>query len=752
MSVIEKDVKQQTGWRNFTKGTWTKSVDVNDFLVHNLSPYYGDEAFLAGATQNTKELWEIVSDLTKKERDNGGVLDVDVNTPGTIISHQPGYLDQSKEQIVGVQTDAPFKRSIQPTGGIRMMIDACEAYGFEMPQGVIDIFTNIRKTHNQGVFDAYTSDMRAARKAGIITGLPDAYGRGRIIGDYRRVALYGVDFLIRNKKGELNALEVDVIDEDVIRLREELSEQIRALQELKQLGDMHGFDISLPATTAKEAFQWLYFGYLAAIKEQNGAAMSLGRVSSFLDIYIERDLQEGILSEEQAQELVDHFVMKLRIVKFLRTPDYNELFSGDPTWVTESIGGMSVNGETRVTKNSFRFLHTLHNLGPAPEPNLTVLWSTKLPEAFKDYCSKVSIETSSIQYENDDLMRPIYGDDYGIACCVSAMKIGKQMQFFGARANLAKALLYAINGGRDEKSGAQVGPEYPAITSEVLDYNEVMKRFKPMMEWLAKLYMNTLNVIHYMHDKYSYERIEMALHDRDIVRTMACGIAGLSVTADSLSAIKYAKVKPIRNEQGIAVDFEIEGDFPCYGNNEDSVDSIAVELVENFMGMIRKHKAYRNAVPTQSVLTITSNVVYGKKTGTTPDGRKAGEPFAPGANPMHGRDKKGALASLGSVAKLPYEHSLDGISNTFSIVPKALGKEETTRKSNLTAMMDGYFGQNAHHLNVNVFDRQQLIDAMDHPENYPQLTIRVSGYAVNFIKLTREQQLDVINRTFHGSM
>ncbi|MHA7579777.1 formate C-acetyltransferase [Paenibacillus vandeheii] len=752
MSVIEKDVKQQTGWRNFTKGTWTKSVDVNDFLVRNLSPYYGDEAFLAGATQNTKELWDIVSDLTKKERDNGGVLDVDVNTPATIVSHQPGYLDKSKEQIVGVQTDAPFKRSIQPFGGIRMMIDACEAYGFEMPQGVIDIFTNIRKTHNQGVFDVYTSDMRAARKAGIITGLPDAYGRGRIIGDYRRVALYGVDFLIRNKKGELNALEVDVIDEDVIRLREELSEQIRALQELKQLGEMHGFDISLPATTAKEAFQWLYFGYLAAIKEQNGAAMSLGRVSSFLDIYIERDLQEGLLTEEQAQELVDHFVMKLRIVKFLRTPDYNELFSGDPTWVTESIGGMSVNGETRVTKNSFRFLHTLNNLGPAPEPNLTVLWSTKLPEAFKQYCTKISIETSSIQYENDDLMRPIYGDDYGIACCVSAMKIGKQMQFFGARANLAKALLYAINGGRDEKSGAQVGPEYPAITSEVLDYNEVMKRFKPMMEWLAKLYMNSLNVIHYMHDKYSYERIEMALHDRDIVRTMACGIAGLSVAADSLSAIKYAKVKPIRNEQGIAIDFEIEGEFPCYGNNEDSVDSIAVELVESFMGMIRKHKAYRNAIPTQSVLTITSNVVYGKKTGTTPDGRKAGEPFAPGANPMHGRDKKGALASLGSVAKLPYEHSLDGISNTFSIVPKALGKESDTRKSNLVAMMDGYFGQGAHHLNVNVFDRQQLIDAMDHPENYPQLTVRVSGYAVNFIKLTREQQLDVINRTFHGSM
>lgn len=752
MSVIEKDVKVQTGWRNFVKGTWNRSVDVNDFLVHNLTPYYGDEEFLAGATQNTKDLWEIVSDLTKKERENGGVLDVDVNTPSTIVSHQPGYLDKEKEQIVGVQTDAPFKRSIQPFGGIRMMIDACQAYGFEMPQEVIDIFTNIRKTHNQGVFDAYTSEMRAARKAGIITGLPDAYGRGRIIGDYRRVALYGVDFLIRDKKSQLNSLEVDAMDEDVIRLREEISEQIRALQELKQLGEMHGFDISLPATNAKEAFQWLYFGYLAAIKEQNGAAMSLGRVSSFLDIYIERDLQEGVLTEEQAQELVDHFVMKLRIVKFLRTPDYNELFSGDPTWVTESIGGMSVNGETRVTKNSFRFLHTLYNLGPAPEPNLTVLWSVKLPEAFKEYCTKVSIETSSIQYENDDLMRPIYGDDYGIACCVSAMKIGKQMQFFGARANLAKALLYAINGGRDEKSGAQVGPEYPAITSEVLDYNEVLKRFKPMMEWLAKLYMNTLNVIHYMHDKYSYERIEMALHDRDILRTMACGIAGLSVAADSLSAIKYAKVKPIRNEQGIAVDFEIEGEFPCYGNNDDRVDSIAVELVESFMGMIRKHKAYRNALPTQSVLTITSNVVYGKKTGTTPDGRKAGEPFAPGANPMHGRDKKGALASLGSVAKLPYEHSLDGISNTFSIVPKALGKEGDIRKSNLVAMMDGYFSQGAHHLNVNVFDRQQLIDAMEHPENYPQLTVRVSGYAVNFIKLTREQQLDVINRTFHGSM
>lgn len=748
MSVIEKEA----GWKGFKSGKWTKRIDVNDFIAENITPYYGSDEFLAGPTNNTKALWDIVSDLTKKERENGGVLDVDVHTPSTITSHQPGYLDKDKEQIVGVQTDEPFKRSIQPFGGIRMMIDACNAYGFEMPQAVVDIFNGIRKTHNQGVFDAYTPEMRAARKAGIITGLPDAYGRGRIIGDYRRVSLYGVDALIQDKLRELAELEVDAMDEPIIRLREELSEQMRALKELKEMAAMHGYDISKPANTAKEAFQWLYFGYLAAIKEQNGAAMSLGRVSSFLDIYIQRDLAEGKLTEETAQELVDHFVMKLRIVKFLRTPDYNELFSGDPTWVTESIGGMSVNGETRVTKNSFRFLHTLYNLGPAPEPNLTVLWSEKLPEAFKKYCSKVSIETSSIQYENDDLMRPIYGDDYGIACCVSAMRIGKQMQFFGARANLAKALLYAINGGRDEKSGAQVGPEYPAITAEILNYDEVMKRFKPMMEWLAKLYMNTLNVIHYMHDKYSYERIEMALHDRDILRTMACGIAGLSVAADSLSAIKYAKVKPVRNEQGIAVDFEIEGDFPCYGNNDDRVDSIAVELVEAFMSMIRKHKAYRDAMPTQSVLTITSNVVYGKKTGTTPDGRKAGEPFAPGANPMHGRDKKGALASLTSVAKLPYEDSLDGISNTFSIVPKALGKESEIRVNNLVSMLDGYFGSKAHHLNVNVFDREQLMDAMEHPENYPQLTIRVSGYAVNFVKLTREQQLDVINRTFHGSM
>ncbi|WP_223066516.1 formate C-acetyltransferase [Paenibacillus caui] len=753
MSVIEREVTNaQPGWRGFKGGKWEKEVNVRDFIAQNITPYYGNESFLQGATQNTKDLWKIVSDLSKKEREAGGVLDVDVNTPATIVSHKPGYLDKEKEQIVGVQTDEPFKRSLQPFGGIRMMIDACKAYGFEVPEQIVKMFTDIRKTHNQGVFDAYTPEMRAARKAGIITGLPDAYGRGRIIGDYRRVALYGTDFLVAQKKQEQRELEVDVIDEDVIRLREELSEQIRALGELKEMAAMHGFDISKPAATAKEAFQWVYFGYLAAVKEQNGAAMSLGRVSSFLDAYIERDLAEGTLTEQEAQELVDHFVMKLRIVKFLRTPEYNELFSGDPTWVTESIGGMAVDGKTRVTKNSFRFLHTLYNLGPAPEPNLTVLWSENLPESFKKFCSKVSIETSAIQYENDDLMRPIYGDDYGIACCVSAMEIGKQMQFFGARANLAKVLLYAVNGGKDEKSGVQVGPEYPAITSEVLDYNEVKKRLIPMMEWLAKLYVNALNVIHYMHDKYSYERIEMALHDRDILRTMACGIAGLSVATDSLSAIKYAKVKPIRNEQGIAVDFEIEGEFPCYGNNDDRVDSIAVDLVETFMGMIRKHKTYRNALPTQSILTITSNVVYGKKTGTTPDGRKAGQPFAPGANPMHGRDKKGALASLSSVAKLPYEHSLDGISNTFSIVPKALGKEAETRKSNLVAMMDGYFGGHAHHLNVNVFDREQLLDAMEHPENYPQLTIRVSGYAVNFIKLSREQQLDVISRTFHESM
>lgn len=690
--------------------------------------------------------------LFKKERENGGTLDVDTKTVSGIAAYAPGYLDKELETIVGLQTDAPLKRAVMPYGGIKMVENSCEAFGYELDPEIKDIFTKYRKTHNQGVFDVYTPEMRAARKSGIITGLPDAYGRGRIIGDYRRVALYGVDALIEDKNEQKKSLEVSCMDEEVIRLREEITEQISALNELKKMAESYGFDISKPATNSKEAVQWLYFGYLGAVKDQNGAAMSLGRTSTFLDIYFERDLKAGIVTEEELQEYMDHFVMKLRMVKFLRTPDYNNLFSGDPTWVTECIGGMGIDGRTLVTKNSFRMLNTLYTLGPSPEPNLTVLWSTKLPQGFKDFCSKVSIDTSSVQYENDDLMRAYWGDDYGIACCVSAMRIGKQMQFFGARVNLAKTLLYAINGGVDEKSGVQVGPRFEPITSEYLDYDEVMSKFEPFTDWLATLYVNTLNVIHYMHDKYSYEALEMALHDRDIFRTMACGMAGLSVCADSLSAIKHAKVKTIRNEQGIAVDFEIEGDYPKYGNNDDRVDSIAVELVESFMNKIRKNKTYRNSYPTQSILTITSNVVYGKKTGNTPDGRRAGAPFAPGANPMHGRDTNGALASLSSVAKLPYEHAQDGISNTFSIVPAALGKDMTERINNLSAMMDGYFAQNAHHLNVNVFDRATLEDAMEHPEEYPQLTIRVSGYAVNFIKLTKEQQLDVINRTFHGKM
>ncbi|MUV38960.1 Formate C-acetyltransferase [Lentibacillus sp. JNUCC-1] len=677
---------------------------------------------------------------------------MDTSIVSTITSHAPGYIDKAKERIVGLQTDVPFKRSLQPFGGIRMAVAACESYGYKVDQDVQDTFTHFRKTHNQGVFDAYTPEMRRARKAGIITGLPDAYGRGRIIGDYRRVALYGVDRLIEAKQQDLAEIGANgAMFDDVMRDREETTEQIRALHELKEMAAGHGFDISRPATTAHEAFQWLYFGYLAAIKEQNGAAMSLGRVSTFLDIYIERDLAKGRLTEETAQELVDHFVMKLRLVKFARTPDYNELFSGDPTWVTESIGGVALDGTPLVTKNSFRFLHTLKNLGPAPEPNLTVLWSENLPERFKRFCAKMSIETSSIQYENDDLMRDIYGDDYGIACCVSAMTIGKQMQFFGARANLAKALLYAINGGVDEISHVQVAPAYAPITSDVLDFEEVMEKYDTMLDWLAGLYVNTLNVIHYMHDRYSYERLEMALHDKDVFRTMACGVAGLSVVADSLSAIKHAKVKVIRDAEGLATDYEIEGDYPAYGNNDDRVDDIASELVTRFMNKIKQHHTYRDAEHTQSILTITSNVVYGKKTGHTPDGRRAGEPFAPGANPMHGRDEKGALASLLSVGKLPYRDALDGISNTFSIVPKALGRDSETQQINLTAMLDGYTDQGGHHLNINVFDRDTLLDAMEHPEEYPQLTIRVSGYAVNFIKLTREQQIDVINRTFHES-
>lgn len=739
-------------WQGFKTGRWTKEINVREFIQLNYSPYEGNDSFLAGATENTKKLWDEAMVLFKKERENGGTLDVDTKTVSGIAAYAPGYLDKELETIVGLQTDAPLKRAVMPYGGIKMVENSCEAFGYELDPEIKDIFTKYRKTHNQGVFDVYTPEMRAARKSGIITGLPDAYGRGRIIGDYRRVALYGVDALIEDKNEQKKSLEVSCMDEEVIRLREEITEQISALNELKKMAESYGFDISKPATNSKEAVQWLYFGYLGAVKDQNGAAMSLGRTSTFLDIYFERDLKAGIVTEEELQEYMDHFVMKLRMVKFLRTPDYNNLFSGDPTWVTECIGGMGIDGRTLVTKNSFRMLNTLYTLGPSPEPNLTVLWSTKLPQGFKDFCSKVSIDTSSVQYENDDLMRAYWGDDYGIACCVSAMRIGKQMQFFGARVNLAKTLLYAINGGVDEKSGVQVGPRFEPITSEYLDYDEVMSKFEPFTDWLATLYVNTLNVIHYMHDKYSYEALEMALHDRDIFRTMACGMAGVSVFADSLSAIKHAKVKTIRNEQGIAVDFEIEGDYPKYGNNDDRVDSIAVELVESFMNKIRKNKTYRNSYPTQSILTITSNVVYGKKTGNTPDGRRAGAPFAPGANPMHGRDTNGALASLSSVAKLPYEHAQDGISNTFSIVPAALGKDMTERINNLSAMMDGYFSQNAHHLNVNVFDRATLEDAMEHPEEYPQLTIRVSGYAVNFIKLTKEQQLDVINRTFHGKM
>ncbi len=739
-------------WNGFKGKVWKEEVNVRDFIQENYTLYEGDDSFLAGPTEATKALWAQVMDLNKQEREAGGVLDMDTKVVSTITSHGPGYLNKDLETVVGFQTEKPFKRSLQPFGGIRMSEQSAEAYGFKIDEEISRIFRDWRKTHNQGVFDAYTPEMRAARKSGVITGLPDAYGRGRIIGDYRRVALYGVDRLIAEKQKDFANIGDGTMSDDVIRLREEVSEQYRALLELKELGNIYGFDISKPASNAREAFQWLYLGYLAAIKEQNGAAMSLGRTSTFLDIYVQRDLENGTLTEEEAQELVDHFVMKLRLVKFARTPEYNALFSGDPTWVTESIAGVGEDGRPLVTKNSFRFLHTLVNLGPAPEPNLTVLWSTRLPENFKLFAAKTSINTSAIQYENDDVMRPEWGDDYGIACCVSAMRIGKQMQFFGARANLAKTLLYAINGGIDEKSKAQVGPKYQPITSEYLDYNEVMEKYNDMMEWICGLYLNTLNIIHYMHDKYSYERIEMALHDTEILRTMATGIAGFSVAVDSLSAIKYAKVKTIRDEDGVVVDYEVEGDFPKYGNNDERADEIAVWLLKEFMTKVKKHKTYRNAKHTTSILTITSNVVYGKKTGNTPDGRRAGEPFAPGANPMHGRDTHGALASLSSVAKVPYQYALDGISNTFSIIPKALGRELDVQEENLVAMLDGYASKGGHHLNINVFNRDTLLDAMEHPEEYPQLTIRVSGYAVNFIKLTREQQLDVINRTMHESM
>lgn len=663
-------------WEGFTPGRWTESVNVRDFIHLNYTRYDGDDAFLAPATEATKKLWEMVTELSKKEREAGGVLDMDTKVVSTLTSHGPGYLDKDLEKIVGFQTDKPFKRSLQPFGGIRMAQNACRENGYEVDPEVVEIFTKYRKTHNQGVFDVYTPEMRMARKSGIITGLPDAYGRGRIIGDYRRVALYGVDTLIEDKQHQM-ATTLKRMTGETIRLREELAEQIRALGELKELGKIYGFDISKPASNAREAIQWLYIGYLAAVKEQNGAAMSLGRTSTFVDIYIERDMQRGILTEEEAQELVDHFIMKLRLVKFARTPEYNELFSGDPTWVTESIGGVGVDGEHMVTKTSFRYLHTLDNLGPAPEPNLTVLWSKRLPDAFKRYCAKMSIRTSSIQYENDDLMRVTHGDDYAIACCVSSMRVGKEMQFFGARANLAKCLLYAINGGVDEKMKVQVGPKFRAVVGDTLDYDDVMEKYDAMMDWLADLYVNTLNIIHYMHDKYCYEKIQMALHDRDVKRYFATGIAGLSVVADSLSAIKYAKVHPIRDEQGIVVDYEVEGDFPKYGNNDDRVDSIAVGIVRTFMNKIRQRHTYRQSVPTMSILTITSNVVYGKKTGNTPDGRKMGVPLAPGANPMHGRDKSGAAASLASVAKLPFRHAQDGISNTFSIIPGALGKDDT---------------------------------------------------------------------------
>lgn len=749
--MIHEAKTQTNAWKGFKTGLWSHRVDVRDFTQLNFTGYTGDDSFLEGPTEATKQLWDQVMALSKEERERGGMWDMDTKVPSTITSHDAGYLNETLEQIVGVQTDKPFKRSMQPFGGIRMAKAACEAYGYELDKETEHIFTEYRKTHNQGVFDAYSKEMLACRKAGIITGLPDAYGRGRIIGDYRRVALYGVDFLMAEKQKDFESLST-TMSEDIIRLREELSEQYRSLKELKQLGEIYGFDLSRPAENFKEAVQWLYLAYLAAIKEQNGAAMSLGRTSTFLDIYAQRDLDNGTITESEVQEIIDHFIMKLRLVKFARTPDYNELFSGDPTWVTESIGGVGIDGRAMVTKNSFRFLHSLDNLGPAPEPNLTVLWSTRLPENFKKYCTKMSIKTSSIQYENDDLMRESYGDDYGIACCVSAMRIGKQMQFFGARANLAKTLLYAINGGKDEKSGLQVAPNFKAIEDEILDYDDVYARFDEMMEWLAGVYINSLNVIHYMHDKYSYERIEMALHDTDVHRTMATGIAGLSVAADSLSAIKYGQVKTIRDENGLVVDFETTGDYPKYGNNDPRVDDIAVQLVESFMRKLRKHKTYRDSEHTMSVLTITSNVVYGKKTGNTPDGRKAGEPFAPGANPMHGRDEHGALASLSSVAKLSYDCCKDGISNTFSIVPKSLGKEDDTQQQNLVSILDGYAMQHGHHLNINVFNRETLLDAMEHPEEYPQLTVRVSGYAVNFIKLTREQQLDVISRTFHESM
>ncbi len=732
----------------FNKGSYETNIDVRDFIQKNYTPYTGGAEFLSGPTERTARLMDKINGLLKAESEKGGVLDVDTERVSSLLTYPAGYVDRENEIIVGLQTDAPLKRGVNPFGGIRMARQACEAYGFKLSDKVEEEFS-YKTTHNDGVFHVYTDEMKAVRHAGLLTGLPDAYGRGRIIGDYRRVALYGVDRLIAEKEKDRRAYGKKQMSEENIRTLEELFKQIDFLKKLKEMALLYGIDISAPATNAREAIQWTYFAYLAAIKEQNGAAMSLGRVSTFFDIYIEQDMRDGLLDEKGAQELIDDFVMKLRITRQLRTPEYNDLFGGDPTWTTESLGGMGEDGRTLVTKTSFRMLNTLYNLGAAPEPNLTVLWSEKLPEPFKNFCAKVSIDTDSIQYENDDVMRPIYGDDYGIACCVSAMKIGKQMQFFGARCNLAKLLLLSLNGGKDEKSGKQLGPEGESFKG-VLSYDKVRAAYSKYIGWLCNLYVNTLNVIHYMHDKYAYEKIQMALHDTEVERFLACGVAGLSVAVDSLSAIKYAKVTPVYNEEGIICDFRTEGDFPKYGNDDDRADRIAVELLEEFSACLKETPAYRNAKHTLSVLTITSNVVYGKKTGATPDGRAAGDPFAPGANPMHNRDVSGALASLNSVAKLPYDCCRDGISNTFSIVPSALGQDREDRAENLCDLLDGYFGQGAHHLNVNVFDREKLVLAMEHPELYPNVTIRVSGYAVNFHKLSRAHQLEVLKRTYHG--
>ncbi|MBN5426537.1 formate C-acetyltransferase [Serratia marcescens] len=760
--MTELNEKLANAWEGFSKGDWQNEVNVRDFIQKNYTPYEGDESFLAGATQATTTLWDKVMEGIKLENRTHAPVDFDTNVASTIVSHDAGYIAKELETIVGLQTDAPLKRALIPFGGIKMVEGSCKVYGRELDPQLKKVFTEYRKTHNQGVFDVYTKDILNCRKSGVLTGLPDAYGRGRIIGDYRRVALYGIDFLMADKLNQFKSLQEKLENgedlEMTIQLREEIAEQHRALAQIKEMAAKYGYDISGPATSAQEAVQWTYFGYLAAVKSQNGAAISFGRVSTFLDVFIERDIKAGKLTEEQAQELIDHLVMKLRMVRFLRTPEYDELFSGDPIWATESLAGMGVDGRTLVTKNSFRFLNTLYTMGPSPEPNMTILWSEKLPLNFKKFAAKVSIDTSSVQYENDDLMRPDFNnDDYAIACCVSPMIVGKQMQFFGARANLAKTMLYAINGGVDEKLKMQVGPKEAPMMDEVLDYDKVMARMDHFMDWLAKQYVTALNIIHYMHDKYSYEAALMALHDRDVYRTMACGIAGLSVAADSLSAIKYAKVTTIRDEDGLAIDFKVEGEYPQFGNNDARVDDIACDLVERFMKKIQKLRTYRNAVPTQSVLTITSNVVYGKKTGNTPDGRRAGAPFGPGANPMHGRDQKGAVASLTSVAKLPFAYAKDGISYTFSIVPNALGKDDDVRKANLAGLMDGYFHHEAsieggQHLNVNVMNREMLLDAMENPEKYPQLTIRVSGYAVRFNSLTKEQQQDVITRTFTQTM